>query len=119
MSSRIASLMEKVCTLLQYKVHLSIFHSSPTSKIWYTSTYHDVHWDGGKHQVCIVQKICPKGSQTLLSLTGARENFFFSTSNVIISQSCKTFCTCSPSSLGQDPTAESAKKINKKLIWAT
>jgi hypothetical protein len=37
-SSRIASVMEIFCTLLQYKVHLSMFHSSPTSKIWYTST---------------------------------------------------------------------------------
>jgi hypothetical protein len=26
------------CTLLQYKVHLSMFHSSLASKIWHTST---------------------------------------------------------------------------------
>jgi hypothetical protein len=32
-SSRIASMMEIFCTLLQCKVHLSMFHSSPTSKI--------------------------------------------------------------------------------------
>jgi hypothetical protein len=37
-SSRFASLMEIFCTLLQYKVHLSMFHSWSTSKIWYTST---------------------------------------------------------------------------------
>jgi hypothetical protein len=37
-SSRIASVMEIFCTLLQCKVHLTMFHSSPTSKIWYTST---------------------------------------------------------------------------------
>jgi hypothetical protein len=36
-SSRIAGVMEIFCTLLQCKVHLSMFHSSPTSKIWYTS----------------------------------------------------------------------------------
>jgi hypothetical protein len=37
-SSRIASVMEMFCILLQCKVHLSMFHSSPTSKIWYTCT---------------------------------------------------------------------------------
>jgi hypothetical protein len=37
-STRIARVMEIFCTLLQYKVHLSMFHSSSTSKIWYTRT---------------------------------------------------------------------------------
>jgi hypothetical protein len=37
-STRIASVMEFFCALLQCKVHLSMFHSSPTSKIWFTST---------------------------------------------------------------------------------
>jgi hypothetical protein len=32
-STRIANVMEKICTLLQCKVNLSMFHSSPTSKI--------------------------------------------------------------------------------------
>jgi hypothetical protein len=32
---------------------------------------------------------------------------------------CEFFCTCSPSSLGQDPMVESAKKKLKKLIWAS
>ena len=36
--SWITSIMENFCALFQCKVHLSIFHSSPTSKIWYTST---------------------------------------------------------------------------------
>jgi hypothetical protein len=31
----------------------------------------------------------------------------------------ETFCTCSPSSLGQDLTINSAKKIIKKSIWAS
>jgi hypothetical protein len=31
---------------------------------------------------------------------------------------CKTFCTCSPSSLSQDPMIESAK-IYKRFIWAS
>jgi hypothetical protein len=29
------------------------------------------------------------------------------------------FCTCSPSSLGQDPIVESAKEIKFKFIWAS
>jgi hypothetical protein len=33
-----ASIMEMFCTLLQCRVHLSMFHSSSTSKIWHTST---------------------------------------------------------------------------------
>jgi hypothetical protein len=32
------SVTEIFCTLLQCKVHLSMFHSFPISKIWYTST---------------------------------------------------------------------------------
>jgi hypothetical protein len=47
-----------------------MFHSSSTSKIWYTTTLHDVHYDGAKPQNCIVQKICTKGCQSLLSLLG-------------------------------------------------
>jgi hypothetical protein len=37
-SSRFASVMEIFCTLLQWRVHVSMFHSSSTSKIWHTST---------------------------------------------------------------------------------
>jgi hypothetical protein len=37
-STRIASVMEFFCTLLQCKVDLSMFHLSSTSKIWHTST---------------------------------------------------------------------------------
>jgi hypothetical protein len=37
-SVRFASVMEMFCTLLQCRVHLSMFHSSSTSKIWHTST---------------------------------------------------------------------------------
>jgi hypothetical protein len=32
------SIMEKFCTLLQCKVHLSMYHSASTSKIWHTNT---------------------------------------------------------------------------------
>jgi hypothetical protein len=42
---------------------LSMFHSSPTSKIWHTSTKHDVHYDGAKPQSCIVENLCTKGGQ--------------------------------------------------------
>jgi hypothetical protein len=31
---------------------------------------------------------------------------------------CEFFCTCSPSSLGQDPTVESAKKTKINSFWA-
>jgi hypothetical protein len=37
-STRIASIMELFCTLLQCMVDLSMFHLSSTSKIWHTST---------------------------------------------------------------------------------
>jgi hypothetical protein len=53
-SSRIANIMEIFYTLLQCMVHLSMFQSSSTSKIWYTSAWHDVHYDGAIAQSCIV-----------------------------------------------------------------
>jgi hypothetical protein len=37
-STRIASIMEILCTPLQCRVDLSMFHSSSNSKIWHTST---------------------------------------------------------------------------------
>ena len=70
--------MEFFSSFLQCKLHLSMFHSSLTLKILYTSTLHDVHWDGAKPQNCVIQKICTKGGQILLSLLGTREkNFSF------------------------------------------
>jgi hypothetical protein len=70
--------MEFFYTLLQCKSHLSMFHSSPTSKIWYTSTEHDVHLHGAKPQNCVVQIFCTKRGQTLLFLSGTRViNFSF------------------------------------------
>jgi hypothetical protein len=97
--------MEFFWTLLQCKVHLSMFHSSPTSKIWYTSTQHDVHYNGAKAQSCLVQNFCTKGGQSLLSLQGTVENnfsFHFKRYNLTIRtvNFSKTFFTCSPSSLG-------------------
>jgi hypothetical protein len=35
--------MEIYCTLFQYRVFLSMFHSSPTSKIWYCHALFWVH----------------------------------------------------------------------------
>jgi hypothetical protein len=46
-----------------------------------------VHYDGAKPQSCVVQKVCTKGGQTLLSLPGTREKLILSTSNIIVSQS--------------------------------
>jgi hypothetical protein len=107
--------MEMICTLFQGRVHLRMFHSSSTSKIWHTSTKHDVHDNGAKAQSCIVQNFCTTGGQSLLSLPGTVEknfSFHFKRYNLTIRVvKCReTFCTCSPSSLGQDPTVESDKK---------
>jgi hypothetical protein len=74
-----------------------------------------VHDNGAKAQSCIVQKICTTGSQILLSLVGTMEFYFifhFKRYNLTIRVvKCReTFCTCSPSCLGQDPMVESEKK---------
>jgi hypothetical protein len=66
----------------------------------------------------MVQKSIPKGGQTLLSLPGIREknfSFHFKCNYLTICavKFCEFFCTCSPSSLGQDPIVESAKNKNK------
>jgi hypothetical protein len=75
-----------------------------------------VHNDGAKAQSCIVQKFCTTGSQSLLSLLGTSKknfSFHFKCYNLTIRavQFFETFCTCSPSSLGQGP------KIPKKDIY--
>jgi hypothetical protein len=62
-------------------------------------------------------------NSTVLVLSATREknfSFHFKHYNltIYVVNFCKTFCTCSPSSLGQDPTVESAKKL-KKLICAS
>jgi hypothetical protein len=74
-----------------------------------------VHYDGAKAQSCIVQIFCTNGGQSLLSLLGTREknfSFHFKRYNLTIRavNVSETFCTCSPSSLGQDLTVKSAKK---------
>jgi hypothetical protein len=71
----------------------------------------------------MVQKSVPKGDQTLLTLPGTRKkNFSFHFKRnyltVRVVKFCEIFCTCSPSSLGQNPIVESAKKIKFKFIWA-
>ena len=79
-----------------------------------------MHDNGAKAQSCVVQKFCTKGSQTLLSLQDTRKtNVSFHLKRYNLTNAvnfCKTFCTCSPSDLEQDPTVENAKKI---LIWAS
>ena len=82
-----------------------------------------MHWDGEEHQVFIVQKSFPKGGQTLLSLPSPREknfSFYFQHNylTICVVEFCEFFCTCFPSSLGQNPTVESEKK-SKKFIWAS
>ena len=116
--------MEIFYTFLQYKVHLSMFHLSSISKIWYTSTWHDVHYNSVKPQNCIVEKFCTKGGQSLLSLLGTRKknfSFHFKRYNLTICavNFFETFCTCSPSSLGQDLMVKIAKINLKKFIWAS
>jgi hypothetical protein len=105
--------MEIFSTLLQCRVDLSMFHLLSTSKIWHTSTY--VHYHGAKPQNCVVEIFCTTSGQSLLSLLGTMEknfSFHFKHYNLTIrAVKCRgTFCTCSPSSLVEDPTDESAKK---------
>jgi hypothetical protein len=74
-----------------------------------------VHDNGAKARSCVVKFFCTTGSQNLLSLLGTVEkNFYFNFKRynlTIRAVKCrKTFCTCSPSSLVQDLTIESAKK---------
>jgi hypothetical protein len=74
-----------------------------------------VHYDGAKAQSCIVQKICTKGGQSLLSLPGTGEkNFFFHFKRYNLTIRAvnffETFCTCSSSSLRQDLIVKIAKK---------
>jgi hypothetical protein len=73
-----------------------------------------VHLHGAKPQNCVVQNFCTKGGQTLLSLLGTMEKNFsshFKRYNLIFCavNSCKTFSTCSSSSLRQDLLVKSAK----------
>jgi hypothetical protein len=74
-----------------------------------------MHYNGAKPQNCVVEIFCTTGGQSLLSLPGTMEKYFsfhFKSYNLTIrAVKCrKTFCTCSPSSLVQDPTVEKAKK---------
>ena len=74
-----------------------------------------MHWDGAKPQVYVVQKICTKGGQTLLFLSGTRKLIIRCnlTNNAV--GFCKTLYTCSPSSLGQDPTVEEKESKENKI----
>jgi hypothetical protein len=73
-----------------------------------------VHYDGAKPQNCIVENFCTTGGQILLSLLGTVEFFIFFNFKrynltIRVVKCRETFYTCSPSSLVQDPTVESAK----------
>jgi hypothetical protein len=74
-----------------------------------------VHDNGAKAQSCVVQKFYTMGGQSLLYLPGTVEknfSFYFKRYDLTIrAVKCwETFCTCSPSSLVQDPTVESETK---------
>jgi hypothetical protein len=74
-----------------------------------------VHYDGAKPQNSIVEKNCTMGGQSLLSLPSTMEenfSFHFKRYNLTICEVnfFEAFCTCSPSSLGQDPTVKIPKK---------
>ena len=80
-----------------------------------------MHYDGAKAQSCIVQKICTTSGQSLLSLPGrSKKNFSFHFKHfnltIHVVKCRKKFCTCSPSSLGQDPIVETWKCKNVKTI---
>jgi hypothetical protein len=73
-----------------------------------------VHYDGAKAQNCIVQKICTMGGQSLLSLPGtSKKNFSFHFKHYNLTIRAvnffETFCTCSPSSLVQEPIVKIPK----------
>jgi hypothetical protein len=75
-----------------------MFHSSSTSKIWHTSTQHDVYYDGAKPQNCIVENFCATGGQSLMSLAGIVEknfssNFKHYNLTICVVNSRETFCT--------------------------
>jgi hypothetical protein len=77
-----------------------------------------VNNDGAKPQNLIAEIFCSMGGQSLLSLLGIVEkNFFFHFKHYNLSiravKCHETFCTCSSSSLVQDPTAEGAKSEKK------
>jgi hypothetical protein len=73
-----------------------------------------MHYNGAKTQNCIIQKICTTGGQSLMSLPGTSKknfSFHFKRYNLTIRavNFLETFCTCCPSSLGQDPTTKIPK----------
>jgi hypothetical protein len=77
-----------------------------------------VHYDGAKAQSCIVENFCTMGGQSLLSLLGtSKKNFSFHFKHYNLTIHAvnffETFCTCSPSSLWQDPIV----KVQRKEIF--
>jgi hypothetical protein len=74
-----------------------------------------VYYNGAKPQNCVVEKFRTMGSQNLLFLLGTVEknfSFHFKRYNLTIRavKCCETFCTCSLSSLVQDPTVQKSEK---------
>jgi hypothetical protein len=73
-----------------------------------------VHYNGAKSQNCIVQNFYTTGGQSLLSMPGTSKknfSFHFKRYNLRIHavNIFETFCTCSPSSLVEDPTVKIPK----------
>jgi hypothetical protein len=71
-----------------------------------------VHYDGAKAQNYKVQNFCTMGYQCLLSLPGKEIfSFYFICYNLTIRavNFFESFCTYSPSSLGQDPMVKIPK----------
>jgi hypothetical protein len=80
-----------------------------------------VCYDGAKPQSCVVENFCTTGGQSLLSLPGTVDKNFslnFKRYNLTIHavNFCETFWTCSCSSLVQDPTVKSTKKMKKNSV---
>jgi hypothetical protein len=73
-----------------------------------------VHYDGVKAQSSIVQKFCTSSGQSLLSMPGTSKknfSFHFKRYNLTIHavNFFEIFCTCSPTSLVQDPMVKIPK----------
>jgi hypothetical protein len=74
-----------------------------------------VHYNGAKAH-CIIHKFCTTGGQSLLFMLGTSKknfSFYFKCYNLTICEVnfFETFCTCSPSSLGQDPSVKIPNSI--------
>jgi hypothetical protein len=111
--------MEIFCILLQCRVgsthHLPLRFGKQVPNMMCTRMVQNL-------KSCIVQKFCTTGGQSLLSLPGTNKknfSFHFERYNLTIRtvNFFEFFCTCSPSSLVQNPTVK-IPKIEKNPIFA-